>query len=221
MKTGHRKLQIGPPAGVNPHGSSQSEAAERIETIHWVGHVAMLSMSRYRHILLDPAAFAAAYPNVQFENPTITHSVAERGVVLTTTKRELLAEPNYDLFKAWQVVLAIAGMTAVLDRYLRSVAEQLTGVALRGAGVLDRFQKATGIRLTTFAEFERLRHFYEVRNISLHNLGRVNQRFTDRTANPQHPGGPYVFFPQDITEYRDVLLSFLSFVESQVPPTVG
>lgn len=204
---------------MNAPSFDHSDAAERIETIHWVGHVAMLSLSRYRQLLTDPTAFSAVFANVDFENPTIAHSIGDRGTIFSTTKRELLAEPNYDLFKAWQIVLAIAGMTAVLDHYLRSVAERATGRPLQGLGVLDRFSEATRIRLTTFAGYKRLRHFHEVRNISLHNLGRVNQRFKEKTANPRQLEGPYVFYPQDMTEYRDLLLSFLSFVESHATPT--
>ena len=83
------------------------EAFARVDTVHWVSHVAMLSMSRYRDILSNRTVFSLLFPNCKFENPKINHIVGKHGPLLTTTKNELLEQNNYDLYKAWQVLLAI------------------------------------------------------------------------------------------------------------------
>ncbi len=197
------------------HSTAEArEAAERVDTIHWVAHAAMLSMQRYRIILEDRPKFEAVFPGVSFENPKITHTVEEHGILLTTSKQELLRSQNHDLYKAWQIVLAMSGMTTVLEWYLQQVAEQLTNTGQHSMGIFSRFSKITAIRISSFDKFARLRHYYEVRNISLHNLGRINKKFKDRTAEQHHDEGSYVFYPHQVTEYRNVLLDFFGFVET-------
>jgi len=192
------------------------EAFARVDTIHWVSHVAMLSMSRYRDILSNRQAFSVLFPNVTFENPKINHKVGDHGSLLTTTKKELLAKNNYDLYKAWQIVLAIAGMSSILEYYLKTVAESLTEHDCQAMGIFHRFKDETGVRITEFPDYKRLRHFYELRNISLHNLGRINERFKKKTAEPHHRDGPYIYYPSQVTEYRDILKLFFSFVEDRL-----
>lgn len=193
------------------------EAFARADTIHWVSHVAMLSMSRYRDLLSNREVFSLLFPNCTFENPKIDHIVGEHGPLLTTTKKELLEQNNYDLYKAWQIILAIAGISSILEYYLKSVAESLTGNDCQAMGIFHRFKDETGIRITEFPGYERLRHFYELRNISLHNLGRINERFRKKTAEPHHKDGPYIYHPSQVTEYRDILKLFFSFVEDRLP----
>jgi len=190
-----------------------ADAINRIDTIHWVAHTAMISMERYRRVLSDRGAFAVIYPGVSFDNPKITHHVDGHSMLLTTTKQELLEPHNNDLYRAWQIVLAVAGMSSVLDVYLRSTAERITGKDQKVVGIFAQFSDTTGIRISSFTQFTRLRHYHEVRNISLHNLGRVNQRFRERTAEPNHADGPYVYYPHEIREYRDILEEFIGFVE--------
>lgn len=192
-----------------------SEARERIDTVYWAVHVALLSTQRYRALLESPDAFMAMFPGVEFDNPKITHSVDGHGVQMTTTKRELLEPHNYDLYKAWQVLFGIAGMSSVLDVYLSSKAQQESGTEVSVMGIFSRFSKLTGIKLSEYPGFQQLRHFHEVRNISFHNLGRANQRFGDKTADPHHPDGPYVFYPQQLKEYRDLLVEVISYIEAR------
>lgn len=197
------------------HSTAEArEAAERVDTVHWVAHAAMLSMQRYRLILGERSQFQAVFPGVNFENPRITHTVEEHGVLFSTSKRELLQPHNYDLYKAWQIVLAISGMTSVLEWYLHHVAEQVTNTAQNSMGMFSRFSRITGVRISNFDRFARLRHYYELRNISLHNFGRVNKKFKDRTEEQHHDEGSYVFYPHQVNEYRSVLLDFFAFVES-------
>ena len=192
------------------------EAFARVDTLHWISHVAMLSMARYRDILSNQGAFSLLFPNVAFENPQIHHIVGERGPLLTTTKKELLEQNNYDLYKAWQIALAIVIMSSILEHYLKTVAESLTGHECQAMGIFHRFKDETGIRIAEFPQYERLRHFYELRNISLHNLGRVNERFKKKTAEPHHKDGSYVYYPSQVTEYRDILEKFFSFMEDRL-----
>jgi len=191
------------------------EAVDRINTIHWVTHVAMISMERYRLILTNPVVFASVFPGASFDNPRIDHLVEGHGALFTTTKRELLEPRNHDLFKAWQIVLAVTGMSSVLDTYLDSTVERITKKHQEVVGIFKSFSKLTRIRISEFGRYERVRHYHEVRNISLHNLGRTNQRFRNRTAERHHSDGPYVFFPHQMREYRDLLEDFIGFVEGR------
>jgi hypothetical protein len=194
------------------------EAFERIDTIHWTFHVAMLSMSRYREILSDEKIFSSLFPNVPFENPKIAHTVEKHGVLFITTKREVLEDRNYDLYKAWQIALAITGMTSILEHYLKTLADKLSGESCNAMGIFHKFKRKTRISPVAFKHYKKLRHFYEVRNITMHNLGRVNQRFENKTEEHHHNNkGPYVFYPTHVTEYRDLIGLFLGFIESHLP----
>jgi hypothetical protein len=185
------------------------DAIDRINTVQWVAHTSLMTMGRYRALLSDEVAFNTVFPGLDFANPKIDHTIEGHG--------ELLEQQNYDLFKAWQILSAISNMTSVLDTYLRETAERVTGNKETGLGMLDRFKDITGIRVSEFPEFARLRHFYQLRHISLHNLGRVNQRFREKTSEPHHADGPYVYFPQQITEYRDLLVAFIGYIETKIP----
>ena len=170
------------------------ETIERIDTVQWVAHTSLMAMGRYRAILTDEAAFAAAFPSgTDFANPKIDHTIEGHGVAFSTTKNELLEQHNYDLFKAWQILSAITNMTSILDTYLRETAERVSGAKEDRLGIFDRFTKITGIRVSEFPKFDRLRHYYQLRHISLHNLARINKKFRDKTSDPQHADGPYIF----------------------------
>jgi hypothetical protein len=190
---------------------------DRVDTIHWVAHVAMLTMDRYRQILSDSGAFSAVFPGVSFDNPKISHTVEGHGILLTTSKKEILATQNHELFKAWQIVLAITGMTSILEYYLKQVAERISGTTCKAMGILERFKKKTRIPITQFENYKNLRHFCQVRNISVHNLGRMNQIFRDKTCEHNHDDGPYVFYPSQVTKYRDLIKSLIHFIETRLP----
>jgi hypothetical protein len=160
--------------------------------------------------------FSIVFPGVSFENPMIHHTID--GVSeFDTTKREIMDEGNYNLFKAWQIVMAIVASTSILEHYLHEVATSIAKEEIPSLGIFGRFKDKTGINIVEFHDFQRLRHFCEVRNISIHNLGRINERFKKKTADPQRPIGPYVFYPKQLREYRDLCEEFLSFVESKLP----
>lgn len=203
----------------NPVGLKTIEAQEafaRVDTICWVSHVAMLSVARYRQILSDHLSFSAVFPGVSFDNPKITHAIGDQGGQFETTKREMLEPRNQDLFTAWQIVLAFTGMTSIVEYYLKTVAKSLTGRTCEAMGILYRFKDETGIAVTEFSDYTRLRYFCEVRNISLHNLGRINERFRRKTGEQHHKNGPHVFYPQQVAEYKDLIESFFAFVESRL-----
>lgn len=182
--------------------------------------MAMLSYERYKEILSDPTSFSAVFPGVSFEDPKITHTIGDNGILFTTTKREVIEVHNHNLFKAWQIVLAITGMTSILEHYLKCVAEKVSGKPCNAMGIFYRFKDKTGIRISEFSVYLRLRHFYEVRNISMHNLGRISQRFKDKTGEQHHKEGAYVFYPKQMTEYRDIIEQFLVFIESKLSPPI-
>lgn len=192
------------------------EAAARVDTVHWVGHVALLAVERYRKVLEDRSTFEVVFPGIDFANPRITHTVEGHGELLSTTKNEILMDHNHNLFKAWQILSAVTSLTSILDWYLREVARRVTGKEHSEMGIFSRFKEITGIPLSDFAAFLRLRHYYELRNISLHNLGIVNERFKSRTADKSCDAGAYVFHPHQISEYREILVAFFGYVDGRL-----
>lgn len=185
----------------------------RIETAHWVSHVALLSMNRYRSLLQDKVAFDAIFPGVDFTNPKITHAVDDHGVLLETSKKELLTEENYNLFKAWQIVLAIIGMSSILECYQKDVIEKQTGRAYNKMGIFDSFPAETSIQVSEFPRFDRLNHYHKLRNISVHRLGKIDEKFRKKTGGLDLLDGPYTYCPQQISEYRELIIEFVRFVE--------
>jgi len=193
------------------------EAINRIDTVHWTTHMALLSYSRYKDILSNQKIFNVVFPGVAFDNPKITHTIGSQSVLFTTSKREITKEHNYNLFKAWQIVLAIIAMTSILEQHLKILTEKIkNNTPIKSLGIFYRFKDETKIHISEFPDYNQLRHFYEVRNISIHNLGRINSRFKDKTSEHHHKEGAYVFYPQQITEYRDLLKKFFLFIESRL-----
>jgi hypothetical protein len=190
------------------------EAKERVDTVCWVCNISLLSMQRYRTILQDPKMFSIVFPKVSFANPKITHTIENYEEKFVTTKNEMLRETNYNLFKAWQIVLGITGMTAILENYLKSKAEELSEQSCEVMGIFYRFKGYTNINLSKFENYEPLRNYYEVRNITMHNLARINQKFKDKTAQQNLEEGPYTFYPRDIFKYRNLIYMLIDFIES-------
>lgn len=191
------------------------EAKERIDTVCWVVNIALLSMNRYRTILEDPKMFSTVFPGTSFENPKITHTIDNYEEKFVTTKNEMLIGTNYDLFKAWQIVLGIAGMTSILEYYLKSKAEEISRQSCEASGIFYKFKGITGIHLSKFKSYETLRIYYEARNIVMHNLGRINRKFKDKTSQQNlTEGSPNTFYPKGIFEYRNLIYGLIDFIEA-------
>ncbi len=189
------------------------EAKDRINTIFWAINISLLSVARYIDILKDRKVFSIVFPNVSFENPKITHTIDDYGEIFTTTKREVSNKTNHDLFKGWQIALGIVGMTSVLEHYLWRRAEELSGRSCKAMGIFYRFKDYTDIHLSKFKDYEDLRKYYEVRHITMHNLGRINQKFKDRTSQQHLEEEPYTFYPSDIFKYRNLIHELIDFIE--------
>jgi len=189
------------------------EAKDRIDTVFWVINISLLSMARYIAILKDRKVFSTVFPNVSFENPKITHTIDDYGEIFTITKREISSKANHDLFKGWQIALGIVGMTSVLEYYLSQKAEESSGRSCKAMGIFHRFGRCTGIHLSEFKDYEDLRRYYEVRHITIHNLGRINQRFKNRTSQQHLEEEPYTFYPSDISKYRNLIHELIDFIE--------
>ena len=189
------------------------EVKDRISTVCWVSNVSLLSIKRYRIILKNQEMFSTVFPGKSFENLEITHTMDNYEEKFVTTKNEMLSEINYDLFKAWQIVLGIIGMTSILEYYLMSKAEKISGQKCNSSGIFYRFKKITGIHLSKFEGYVTLRDYYEVRNITMHNLGRINQKFKNKTGKQNLAEGPYTFYPKDIFEYKNLIYGLIDFIE--------
>ncbi len=72
----------------------------------------------------------------------------------------MLTETNCDLFTAWQIVLEIAGMTSILEYYLKSKAEEISGQSCNASWIFYRFKDITGIHLSKFKSYVTLRNYY-------------------------------------------------------------
>lgn len=197
-----------------------SEAKDRIDTIYWVFNVALISINRYRVILKKPHMFSVVFPQVSFENPKITNTIGKVGdnpeEIYTTSKMEILNEGNFNLYKCWQIISGISGMTSVFEYYLKTVSDELSGDNNSAMGIFhNRFRDYTGINLSDFKGFNKLRYYYEVRNISIHNLGRINKRFKNKIAQQNIKEGPHIFFPKDISKYRNLIHSMIDFIEAE------
>lgn len=191
------------------------EAKSRVETLHWVAHTALLSYSRYKNILNDESTFRTIFPDVDFKNPKIIHDTGS-GHAFYSTKNELLAIENSNLFIGWQVILGLSGMTSIFDIYLKSKTDELTHKENKVIGIFKRFQEDTGINIKQQSFYNELRKYHHVRDISLHNLGKINQRFVNETNSPKLViGHPYVYYPSDINTYKDTLMDAIEFVEDE------
>lgn len=203
---------------IEPRLKSQAarESLARLDTIHWVANLAIVSTTRYREILRDPATFKAVYPGLAFENPTINHVVDGSGVVMTTSKKEILNEQNFALFRGHQIVQALVSMTGILEHFLKTTAAS-TGVQQRPREpAIDYFERATQIRIADFDERERLQEFWNVRHIAVHNLSRMDVKFRQRTGRGEGADTPYVFFPTHTKEYRDIGGRLLFFIDEKL-----
>ena len=106
---------------------------------------------------------------VKSDNPIINHILDNDDVIFSTTKREILHQNNYELYKAWQIAYCIIGMSSIFELYLSGVISKVTGNKFEGMGAFTRFSKLTGIELSEFKNFNDLREFHEIRNITVHN----------------------------------------------------
>ena len=158
--------------------------------------------------------FSAVFPGTSFDNPTISHTVGQ-SIEFKSTKKELTAGGNVDLFIGWQVILGIVGMTSVFDLYLKSKADALTGNSNSSLGIFKKFDKLVKTELKQQPFFEELRRYHAIRDISLHNKGIVNQSFMNKTASKSVPGTAHIYYPTDLNQYHKVLEKAIDYIESK------
>lgn len=193
------------------------EAIRRAETIQWVFHVALLSSERYRKILQNRAVFHCVYPDVDFENPTITHTIKGPEYIFQTTKREIINEQNFNLLEGHLISLSIVGLTEVLEHYLKEILQNHLNQNV-DKGILnkfkDTFKDKTGREITDFNKYARLYHYYQLRHIIVHKLSRIDEEFKKKTGEIYQKEGPYVFYPSQVSEYQELIKDFVNFVDS-------
>ena len=189
------------------------ELNDRLDTIYSIVCWALMAKERYMEILNNKDKFATVFPDVEFSNPRITFSIDGSGEIFSTTKNEIVGEHNHDLFKAWQIALGIAGMTSIMESYLKSTAEKVTGKQLSGMGIFYKFSEETKIDLTEFEDYDKIHKYHEVRNITLHNLGTIDHKFIERVKSEIVTPGPYVFYTIDLQKYRDLIIRIAVYIE--------
>lgn len=189
------------------------ELKQRIDTIYSVVNLAMISQQRYIKILNDKNIFSLVFPNVEFSNLKIHHIIDDE-IVFSTTKNEIVSDHNYNLYKAWQIWLGLVGMTSIFEYYLIFLAENYKKKSFNQTGIFYRFEDWTGIRLSSFERYNEIRKYYEVRNISLHNLGRINDKFNKKTGS-KNTLQSYVYFPKDLMIYRDLIFEIVEYIDNQ------
>ncbi len=191
------------------------ELKDRVDTIFSVTCLAILTKERYIEILNNKDKFAIVFPGVEFENPKINFSIGGNEEIFSTTKNEIVNEHNHNLFKAWQIVLGISGMTAIMESYLKLIAEKVTGTECNGMGIFYKFSKKTKIELKDFENYAELYKYYQVRHITIHNLGSVDKKFIDKVKPEKAEEGAYVFYPIDLKKYSDLIIKLAEYVEAK------
>ena len=80
---------------------------------------------------------------------------------------------------------------------------------------VDRFKDVSKINWSKFQNYSEFRKYYELRHIIIHNIGRISQKFKNKTSQTKlKEGEPYVVYPQDLFKYRNLLHDFVDFIES-------
>lgn len=192
------------------------ELKDRVETIFSVSCLAILAKEKYNEILINKDKFEVVFPGVEFENPIIKFSIDDNGEIFSSTKNEIIIRHNHELFKAWQISLGITGMTAIMEYYLKLLAEKLIGVKCNGMGIFYRFSEITNIELKEFENYSELYKYYQVRHITVHNLGRIDKQFINKVKPEKAEEGAYVFFSIDLKKYKDLIINLADFIESKV-----
>ena len=196
------------------------ELEYRLDTILSMTSWALLIKERYNEILQDKKKFDCIFPNTNFENPKITHSVDNFGVLTVSTKNEILNLHNHDLYKAWQIALGIIGMSAVLESFLKQTAEQITGKDEKGTGIFKSFSNKTSIKIEEFSEYNVINKFYQVRHLIVHRLGEIDLKFSQKINSEIDINKPYVFYPKDLKIYRDSIINFSKEIKITQPNRV-
>lgn len=195
-----------------------TEIKARLETIYWVCNIALISYNRYKSIVGDSESFSLIFPGVDSTNPKIRHTIlGSQGESIVndfvTSKNEVMARENHDLYKAYQIVLGIVAMTAILDQHLKDKAEEITGKRQNILGIFERFSRETNIRLSNFQGFSELQKYRAIRDISIHNLGRKNEHFYRKTGSPTSNSEAFVYYPQQLSFYKVLLEQLIDYIE--------
>jgi len=199
--------------------SDGEEGISRAKTIEWVFHVALLSSTRYREILQDEEVLKCVYPETFFtsDNPKITHTIEGSDYIFTTTKNEIVREHNFNLLKAHLIALSIVGLTTVLEHYLKEILKNHFGKEVR-FDVFNKFKEAFKEKkekdIEGFDKYDELLTYYNLRHIIVHNLSRIDEKFKNNTETDQEEGEPYVYYPKQVSEYKELIEDFVDFVDS-------
>jgi len=185
------------------------ELEKRIETVFDIFHKALFSHQLFCRILVNDEALKLMYPNLESipDKLKMKHIIGN-GQEYTMTKSELLNSNNFELFKAWQIAYCIIGMVAIFEYYLKKIIEQKTGKAFNGQGVYQNFEKHTGIKLGQEAK-----NIKNIRNLILHNLARVDEKYIKGTNEDGKVGAPYVFFPSKLARIKKSILEIAKNIE--------
>lgn len=192
------------------------ELEQRLDTVYSICCQAIMSQERYRDILNDEKKFSIIFPNINFQNPKITFTIDNFGEIYSTTKNEITNEHNHNLFKGWQIVYGIMSMTSVLEFYLWSVTEEIIKKPCKRHGILYKFTKLTNIEIEKFDNYDNLNKYYQVRHIAVHNLSIIDDKFNKQTKSSVPIGTPYMYYPQDLFYYKDLILSISKFIENKI-----
>ena len=107
-------------------------------------------------------------------------------------------------------------MSSIFELYLSSFIETVTGKKFEGMGAFIQFTKLTGIKLSESKDFLKLREYHEVRNITIHNLARENERFLKKTQSRNTQDAPHVFYPKNMEVYKNLIFNMVDYIESKI-----
>jgi len=192
------------------------ELKDRIDTIFSITCLAILTEERYIEILKKKDKFSVVFQGVDFKNPKIQFSIEENGEIFSCTKNEIINKHNHDLFKAWQIAFGIVGMTGVMEYFLKLTSEKVTGDECKAMGIFEKFSDLTKIELKDFEKYYEIYKYYQVRHITMHNIGKIDKKFINKVKPKEMlDGEAYVFYPIDLKRYRDLIVELAEYIETK------
>ena len=107
-------------------------------------------------------------------------------------------------------------MTSVLEFYLKTEAEEISGEECKGMGIFYQFSDKTKIDLKGYSDYDELHKYYQVRHLTLHNLGRVDAKFIDKIKPEKAEEGAYVYHPNDLLKYSELIIGLAEYIEQKI-----